>query len=712
VELSSIRFLHIVLYLHKSNDRAQTNKRIVDSMYNLKARALPIASVSLVLILLSTVAVYYLSTSYAAKPAPILLDPKSIPKYVNQLVVPPVFVPDTEGPDTYTITMATSRQQILPTGTILAAGADGLTNVWGYQGNAVARGATLGVPDGTYLPNFIHSPSATFAATRGTPTIVKWVNNINVAQPFAVDPTLKWANPTGLFPPADSVPQPFPTFPPGWDGIQTTLNAQAPVPLAPHLHGAEVLPHFDGGPEHWWTYNGFQGPKYNTYAATDPNAAIYYYHNAQEANTLWYHDHALGMTRLNVMSGLAGYYLLREPLTGAPITTLNASNLDEYLTTTFQYGVSEIPIAIQDRTFQTSGEFWFDNVGINPTIHPYWVPEFFGNTIMVNGRVWPNLDVAPGWYRFRLLDGSNARFYTLTFKDQITGLKVPFTLIGTDGGFIKAPVLMNKITIAPGERADILIDFSAIAPGTTILLENKAKAPFPNGAQANPQTTGQIMQFTVKATGTAVTQGVSAILPLPAVLNPTLAGLAFPNLPAPTVTRYITLLEVMGAAGPVMVTINGQYYDGVVTETPTNGTTEEWVIINLTADTHPIHTHLVTFQLLSRQKLDAAKYQTAWLNLNALGGPPPFTPRTYVPQSLAPTAYLFGKATTATPAETAWKDTLQMHPGEVTTIRLRFTQQDGTPFPFDPTGEPGYVWHCHIIDHEDNEMMRPYYVLP
>jgi len=683
-------------------------------MYNVRARALPITAIALILLLVSTVAVYHFSTIYAAKPVPpVFVNPKDIPKWVNQLVVPPVYVPDTQRPDTYTIAMATSRQQILPTGTVLAPGADGLTNVWGYQGNAVARGATLGVPNGTYLANFIHSPSATFEATRGTPTIVKWINNINVPQPFPVDPTLKWANPTGLFPPADAVPKPFPLFPPGWDGPPPDgeLNAQYPVPLAPHLHGAEVLPHFDGGPEHWWTSTGLQGLKYRTYTPTDSNAAIYYYHNSQEPNTLWYHDHALGMTRLNVMSGLAGYYLLRDPPIAGPITTLTADNLDEYLTTTFQYGVSEIPIAIQDRIFTTDGEFWFPNVGINPTIHPYWVPEFFGDTIMVNGRVWPNLDVTPGWYRFRLLDGSNARFYTLSLRDQTTMLKVPFILIGEDGGYIKAPVTLKEITIAPGERADILVDFSAIAPGTKIIVENKAKAPFPNGAQPSPYT-GNIMQFTVKETGKAVTEGVPSILPLPASLNPTLPGLTFPTLPAPTVTRYITLLEIMGAAGPVMVTINGQYYDGIATENATNGATEEWVIINLTADTHPIHTHLVTFQLVSRQKLDAAKYKTAWLNLNALGGPPPFTPRTYVPVSLAPTAYLFGKVTTATPAEMTWKDTLQMHPGEVTTIRLRFTQQDGTPFPFDPTGEPGYVWHCHIIDHEDNEMMRPYYVLP
>lgn len=662
---------------------------------SIRGRALPLVTILSVALIATTLAIYTFSSSFAVKLAPVLLDPKTIPKYVNQLIVPPVYVPDTVGPDTYTVTMSTSRQQILPTGTVLMAGADGKTYVWGYQANAVVRGATLGVPDGTYLASFIHSPSGTFEATRGTPTIVKWINNINDPQPFAVDPTLKWANPTGLFPPADAVPQPYPAFPPGWDGVQTTLNTQSPVALVPHLHGAEVASQYDGGPEHWWTSTGLQGPDYNTYTPTDANAAVYYYDNAQEANTLWYHDHALGITRINVMSGLAGYYLLRDPF----------NSFDQYLTTTFQYGVSEIPIAIQDRTFQTNGEFWYPNVGLNPTIHPYWNPEFFGDTIMVNGLVWPNLDITPGWYRFRLLDGSNARFYTMTLKDQTTGLKLPFIQIGSDGGYLKAPVTLKELTIAPGERADILVDFSGIAPGTKIIVENKAKAPFPNGAQPDPQTTGQIMQFTVKPAGTAVTQGVAAVS-VPASLNPTLTG-AFPTLPAPSVTRYITLLEIMGPAGtPVMVTINGQYYDGTATETPTNGTTEEWVIINLTGDTHPIHTHLATFQLVSRQVFKAGKYTTDWLNLNAAGGTPPFA-RTYIPLELAPTAYLQGKAAAPTPAEMSWKDTIQMHPGEVTTIRIRFTQQDGTAFPFDPTLGPGYVWHCHILDHEDNEMMRP-----
>jgi FtsP/CotA-like multicopper oxidase with cupredoxin domain len=491
-----------------------------------------------------------------------------------------------------------------------------------------------------------------------------------------------WANPNNMATPTS----PFTAFPPGY------ATAQAPVPLVPHLHGSEVQSYFDGGPEAWFTYNGIKGPTYNTKIGTDTNAAVYYYNNAQEPTTLWYHDHALGMTRLNVMSGLAGYYILRDP----------TDPTDAYLSTHFQYGVSEIPIAIQDRSFYANGELWFPTVGVNPTIHPYWMPEFFGNTIMVNGLVWPNLNVNQGWYRFRLLDGSNARFYTLSFSN-----KMPFMVIGTEGGYLQQSAPVTSITIAPGERADVLVDFSAVPAGTKIVLQNTAKAPFPNGAAADPQTVGQIMQFTVVGT-----PGVAApVLPTP--LNPTLPVGVFPiaSLGTPTTTRYLALVEVMGPAGPTMVLINGQGFADPVTETPTEGTTEDWVIINLTADTHPIHTHLATFQLFSRQRFQAAKYMKDWLALNALKIPATgMLPFTSAPTPLPPTSYLQGKATPALPNEMGWKDTVQMNPGEVTTIRIRFTQQDGTPYPFDPKLGPGYVWHCHIVDHEDNEMMRPYIV--
>lgn len=331
------------------------------------------------------------------------------------------------------------------------------------------------------------------------------------------------------------------------------------------------------------------------------------------------------------------------------------------------------------------------------------MPEFFGNTIMVNGKVWPNLNVTAGWYRLRLLDGSNARFYTLSFDN-----KMPFTVIGTEGGYLQQPAVLNSITIAPGERADILVDFSAVPVGTKIILTNSAKAPFPGGAPADPKTVGQIMQFTVAASS-ANPASTAPTLPTGG-LNPTLPVGVFPTLAAPATKIVRTLFEVQGPAGPLMVTVNGQVFDGDLSELPKNGATEDWVIVNLTADTHPIHTHLASFQLVSRQTLQANKYMKDWLALNA-PNVPPFA-LNYIPKSLDPTLYLQGAATPALPNEMGWKDTVQMPTGMVTTIRIRFTQQDSTAYPFDPTQGPGYVWHCHIVDHEDNEMMRPYKVVP
>jgi spore coat protein A len=662
-----------------------------------------------------------ITTSAAIKPLPPggpTLNPRTIPKYTQQLVIPPYYdVNNVGGVDTYTIRMVSGiNQQILPPGFPT-------TTTWAYEGPL--GGST-----------FAFSPALTFNATRGTPVQVTWVNDIASNYMFPIDPTLHWANPTNI--PMNTLMTQVmnglaPPYPPGYNGVPYTLpgtttvtnpngwNAQTPIPLVTHLHGGETLSYYDGGPEQWFTNNptvAEHGPDYASVVAGQTNAATYYYNNTQEAATLWYHDHALGLTRINVMSGLAGFYLLRDP----------TSTFDNYMTTNFVYGVNEIPLAIQDRSFNLDGSFWFDSVGVNPLDHPYWMPEFFGNTIMVNGRVWPNLNVDQGLYRFRLLDGSNARFYTIALKDQITGAKIPFTQIGSDGGYLQAPVTMNSLTIAPGERADILVDFSGITAGTTIIVENKAKAPFPGGAQPDPQTTGQIMQFTVTP-GAASTDNFVGPVAFPAGgMNPTLPILsAFPTLPAPAPfvapavnPRTLPLVEVMGVLGPLEVLLNGQKWAAPTSETPQVGDTEDWVIPNLTADTHPIHLHLVQFQLVSRQKFDAARYTADWLALNAAGsanGMPPWD-NSYTPTPLDVTPYLKGKASPAAPNEQGWKDTVQMNPGEVTVIRVRFAPQDaptsgpGTPtagtnlYPFNPWVGPGYVWHCHIIDHEDNEMMR------
>jgi len=693
--------------IDKEKDHMQTGKR---------------TSIALSAFLVFIIAATTISASFAAKPVPPpgpTLNPKTIPKYTQQLVIPPVYTPASvmvngKLTDTYQVEMVSGvLQQILPPGFPT-------TPVWAYKGLTNA-----GV--------LAHSPAATFEARTGTPVQVTWINTITSNYMFPIDPTLHWANPNNI-PMDTAMTQAMnglaPPYPPGYNGIPYTLpgtttvtnpngwNAQAPVPLVTHLHGGEVLSDYDGGPEQWFTQSGPQGADYRSVPGAPLNGATYEYPNMQQPATLWYHDHALGVTRINVMSGLAGFYLLRDP--ADPVQAVLPAN---------QY---EVPLAIQDRSFNIDGSLWFPTVGINPTMHPYWMPEFFGNTIMVNGRVWPNLNVDQGWYRFRVLDGSNARFYTMTLKDQTTGLKLPFIQIGSDGGYLKAPATLKELTIAPGERADILVDFSAIAPETRIIVENKAKAPFPAGAQPDPQTTGQIMQFTVQANA-GFNKGLPIVLP--ATLNPTLAGAVFPTLPAPPAfvapnvnPRTLPLVEVMGMLGPLEVLLNGQKWMAPTTEQPRVGDTEDWEIPNLTADTHPIHLHLVQFQLVSRQGFDVAGYTAAWLAANAAGsatGMPPWD-NTYTPIPVDVRPFLKGKAVPAAPNEQGWKDTVQMNPGEVTVIRVRFAPQDapttgvGAPtagtnlYPFDPAlaTSPGYVWHCHIIDHEDNEMMRRYKVVP
>ncbi|TLN10129.1 copper oxidase, partial [bacterium] len=444
------------------------------------------------------------------------------------------------------------------------------------------------------------------------------VNNLTGPHMFPVDPTLHWANPNMMPMMPD---QPWPLFPPGFP------EAQSPVPVVPHLHGGEVPSESDGHPEAWFTADGKTGPAYTT--------DFYTYPNEQQPTTLWYHDHALGITRINVMSGLAGFYLLRDP--GDNIAPL------------LPQGKYEVPVVIQDRSFNADGSFFFDSVGVNPTIHPYWTPEFFGNAIMVNGKTWPNFNVERGQYRFRVLNGSNARFYNLKLSN-----KQDFVQIGSDGGYLPAPVNMNSLLLAPGERADILVDFSSAAPGTKIILENNARAPYPKGTPADPQTVGQIMQFTVQGTAPVVPS------PLPAILNniPVLT----PNAPV----RTLTLNEVMGPAGPVAALLNGQPWHTAATELPRVGATEEWQIFNLTGDTHPIHLHLVQFQVVSRQKFQVGKYDTDWMMQNGGMMPPLMQPTVALPAG----PYLQGKPEAPAPNETGWKDTVRMTPGGRNTRRF------------------------------------------
>jgi Putative multicopper oxidases len=610
------------------------------------------------------------------------LNPLFIKKYKNQLVIPPVFKPtvmkvhdrdqyNEECHDEtiyhnrshiehhYHIDISEFKEQVLPK-------EYPKTTVWGYGG--------LVKDQKTGKVHYVRSsPGPTFEAMQGIPVKVKWINRLEGTHPFPVDPTLHWANPNHM--PMDPS-KPWPPFPPGFH------KAQRPIPTVTHLHGGEVSSLSDGHPEAWFTYDGQHGPEYNSPITTYPNK--------QEPTTLWYHDHSLGITRLNVYAGLAGFYLLREGKTDPLPCYYKDLKLPE--------GKYEIPLVIQDRMFCTDGSFLYDNVGINPNIHPYWVPELFGDTIMVNGKVWPNLEVERRQYRFRLLNGSNARFYNFKFSN---GLE--FIQIGSDGGFLPKPVKLTSLLLAPAERADILVDFSEVLPGSRIILQNDARAPYPEGEIPDHDTVGQIMQFTVpKCTPLPVTPPE-----LPRYLN------CMPHM-RPDKRRILTLYEVPGPNGPEAVLLNGLKWMYPVTENPIVGSTEEWSIVNLTMDTHPIHLHLIQFRLLDRQDMDVESYQIDWEKQN---GVPPLH---HNPNEIPIDPYLIGKPIAPDENELGWKDTIRMNPGQVTRILIRFAPQNNSQFwvrpgdnlfPFDPTIGPGYVWHCHILDHEDNEMMRPYKVL-
>lgn len=600
------------------------------------------------------------------------LDPMDIPKYVNQLVKPPVYKPTIvnhkkdkkhcgKKEHRYRIDISEFKQQLLPEGFQK-------TKVWGY-------GGLIKDPVSGKTKYFRSAPGATFEALRGVPVSVKWINRLRRRHLFAVDPTLHWANPNNM--PMEPK-KPWPPFPPGFP------MAQAPVPIVTHLHGGEVPSVFDGHPDAWFTYNHKHGPAYKT--------NLYTYPNEQEPTTLWYHDHALGITRLNVYAGLAGFYLLRDDDKGKHDCLCPE---EEFKLPSGKY---EIPIVIQDRMFRKDGSLLFNEVGNNPDIHPYWVPEFFGDTIMVNGKVWPNLNVERRQYRFRLLNGSNARFYHLKMSNEMM-----FIQIGSDGGFLQTPVELNSLLLAPGERADIIVDFSDITPGTSLRLLNDANAPFPEGTPADPNTVGQIMQFTVPANAPDPVDPIE----LPYRLN------CIPNLKPNAPKRILTLNEVMGPGGPTEVLLNGQLWSAPITELPKVGSTEDWWIVNLTMDTHPIHLHLVQFQLLNRQNIDTKEYKMVWETEN--GMPPLDHPTKVVPVE----PFLLDRPIDPDENEMGWKDTVRMNPNQVTRIRIRYAPQDIAPcqvepgenkYPFDPTCGPGYVWHCHILDHEDNEMMRPYKV--
>jgi spore coat protein A len=378
------------------------------------------------------------------------------------------------------------------------------------------------------------------------------------------------------------------------------------------------------------------------------------------ASLLWFHDHGLGATRLNVFAGLAAAYILRDGFdTGEEPNPMGIPG-----------GAYEIPLVVQDRQFNPDGTFLYPTSDIEGVT---WIGEYFGDTMLVNGKVWPFLEVEPRMYRFRILNGCNARILNLDIGGPA------LWQIGAEGGMWDIPVPVPALVLAPAERADVLVDFRKFQGARLVMKNHKPQRPVSNPAPSLEQ----VMQIRV---GRRISQ------PGPTSIPSSLPGRKA-DLSSPVRTRYITLNEIDPEEVDWFLNLNAVRFDeGPTTETPRIGTIEDWVYINMTGDTHPMHTHLVTFQVIGRTPFDVEAYEAAHRGPKG------------VPGGFDPTLFATGPMLPPLPEERGFKDTVKADPGHFTTIRAKFELPNDVKAPQD------YVYHCHIVEHEDNDMMRPFTV--
>ncbi len=427
-------------------------------------------------------------------------------------------------------------------------------------------------------------PGPTFETRSGEGLLIEWANELPERHLFAVDHTIHGA------------------------------EAEKPeVRVVTHVHGAKAPPGSDGFPEDWYVRG---------------KSRTSHYPNAQDASLLWYHDHAMGITRLNLYAGLIGAFIVRD----ASEETLGLPS-----------GAYEIPLILYDRNFSRDGQLSYPTSG-DPQAP--WVSEMYGSTTVCNGKIFPFLEVEPRKYRLRVVNAANGRNFNLLLSNGQS-----FQQIGSDMGLLPQPVTLNSVLLFPAERIDLIIDFTGRA-GDDIRLKNQSN---------------EIMQFRVLAAGKKDTSTVPAILR------------EVPRMPesSAVLTRTLTLNDHGDHAGRSMrMLLNDMHWDMPVSEKPVIDTVEIWSLVNLTDDTHPIHLHLVRFQVLDRRPFDLFAYN-ATRELKYTG---PAVP----PQA----------------NEAGWKDTVRTDPRSVTRIIVRFEGFVGR-----------YVWHCHLLEHEDNEMMRPYEII-
>jgi spore coat protein A, manganese oxidase len=383
-----------------------------------------------------------------------------------------------------------------------------------------------------------------------------------------------------------------------------------------HLHGGKTPAASDGYPENWFVPG---------------KSSLFHYPNHQDATMLWYHDHTMGINRLNVFAGLLGIFFVRDEQEGL---------------LRLPRGKYEVPLVVYDRAFDTEGQLYYP-VSDNPKSP--WVPEVSGDAMVINGKIFPYLEVEPRKYRFRILNGANGKAISLTFNTGAAWFP-RFFQIGTDQGLLSSPVPVARVRLAPAERADAIFDFSSHAGSNVFLRDDNLN----------------VMQFRVAAKGSLDDSS------LPQVLRP-IQRLSESQA---VKTRSLTLVEIDESGRAVKMLLNNTGWAKPVTEDPKLDSIEIWNLINLTTDDHPIHLHMVRFQILDRRAFDSVAYRTT-----------------------GEIKYV-GPATSPAPEEAGWKDTVRADHGMVTRIIIPFEGFAGR-----------YVWHCHNLEHEDNEMMRPFDVV-
>ncbi|KAL8470950.1 hypothetical protein ACS0TY_033501 [Phlomoides rotata] len=472
-------------------------------------------------------------------------------------------------------------------------------------------------------------PGPTIEALHGISTDINWENYLPSKHILPWDPTIPTAIP----------------------------HKKKGIPTVVHLHGGIDEPQSDGHATAWFTSHFREtGPSWTK--------KTYHYHNLQHPGTLWYHDHAMGLTRVNLLAGLVGAYIIRQPEIERPL----------------QLPELDLPLVVFDRSFNRDGLIYMNTTGNNPSIHPQWQPEYFGDIIIVNGKAWPYMIVQRRRYRFKIINASNARFFNFRFEN---GLE--FIVVGSDSSYNDKPVWVKELLLATSEIVDVVVDFSKARSDSVVLL-NDAPYPYPIGDPVNGAN-GKVMKFIIKKDGVLDKSKIPTRL----------IKYTPPNLSSASTTRYISLYEYTSDTdGPVHLYINGLPYEAPTTETPKVGSTEIWYVINLTKDNHPLHVHLGLFVALEQTELvDLEKFKECMLKVNDA-------------IKCGVGKYARGKKIEVVAHEKGWKNVYKMMPGYVTKIVVKFSYiHSNESYPFDATAEPGYVYHCHILDHEDNAMMRP-----